>query len=70
MLDRVFLAVIAIATSAIALKLWMQPPPVSYAELLQLSEMEDKPGADKEAIERMRSEPLQRTPWVWVRNPR
>lgn len=69
MIERLLLAIIAASTTAIAAKLWTTPEPTSAAVMVRLSEMEDKPGADVEAIRRMKAEALQRTPWVWIRNP-
>lgn len=64
--EKTLLAVIAIATSAIALKLWTQPEPVSYKAFEALAKQEQA-GADPKKIDEARADMLQRIPYVRIK---
>lgn len=61
-LDTALLGVIAIATSSIALKLWMEPGPVTHADLAALAERQRK----GENVAAKRAALIQRIPKVSV----
>lgn len=64
-LERAFLGIIAASTLAIALKLWLAPAPVSYADFDALEKMEER-GADPKALDEKRDELRRRIPWVRI----
>jgi len=64
-LERALLGIIAAATLAIAVKLWLAPAPVSYADFDALEKMEER-GADPKALDEKRDELRRRIPWVRI----
>jgi len=64
-LERALLGIIAAATLAIAVKLWLTPAPVSYADFYALEKMEER-GADPKALDEKRDELRRRIPWVRI----
>lgn len=64
-LERALLGIIAASTLAIAVKLWLAPAPVSYADFDALDKMEER-GADPKALDEKRDELRRRIPWVRI----
>lgn len=64
-LERALLGIIAASTLAIAVKLWLAPAPVSYADFDALAKMEER-GADPKALDEQRDELRRRIPWVRI----
>lgn len=64
-LERALLGIIAASTLAIAVKLWLAPAPVSYADFDALDKMEAR-GADPKALDEQRDELRRRIPWVRI----
>ncbi len=64
-LERALLGIIAASTLAIAVKLWLAPAPVSYADFDALEKMEER-GADPKALDEKRDELRRRIPWVRI----
>lgn len=64
-LERALLGIIAASTLAIAVKLWLAPVPVSYADFDALAKLEER-GADPKALDEKRDELRRRIPWVRI----
>lgn len=64
-LERALLGIIAASTLAIAVKLWLAPAPVSYADFDALNKLEER-GADQQALDEKRDELRRRIPWVRI----
>lgn len=64
-LERALLGIIAASTLAIAVKLWLAPAPVTYADFDALAKVEER-GADPKALDEKRDELRRRIPWVRI----